>query len=465
MNESTTTTTSLERRLRLLEFQSDLEADPASEPNRSRRQAENVHLAQEALQMIGGLLDQADRGLSEVENNDLLGSALVRGCQELADAVGHLAEQLEEHQTDPERRALAEACLQDFNSGLLLDEEQQQQQCSSTSGSSSTQLLDQQQQQQELQNKDGAGALTQDDFVAALGAASELLRDVEVALRAIEQDEAEDLADAAIGVAHLFLLSCRQLHAQVTPQTLAESIEDAHHNDNTSYYRESPNIEILGEEDEPNTLRNRKTSNTSTASNQQTSSSSTRSKHLPQPERLRCMWPPVGPAVGQALQWTKKEMEKQHWLLTAALAITLWPVAVVTAVVGTPAVLADHCLQSVYQHFQNGPLVTAAEVAAAQIFQTSRLLLLTGKAVAKPTVRVAQRQIQRHGPAVQDWAVDKLTHPVDTVQETAKGLLWCTGQVVGLVQHQMQKWHENFDNEDEVVVFQSQPSVEELLSL
>lgn len=450
MNESTT---NLERRLRLLEFQSDLERDPASEPNRSRRQAENVHMAQQVLQMVGGLLDEADRGLAEVENNDLLGSALVRGCQELADAVGHLAEQLEEHQTDPERRALAEACLQDFHSGLLLDEEHQQ-----------TSLLDHhQQQQQELQSRNNAGALTQDDFVAALGAASELLRDVETALRAIEQDEAEDLADAAIGVAHLFLLSCRQLHSQVTPQSLAESLEDAHQlNDDNTYYRESPNIEILDEDsDERNASQRRKIS--SAASKQQTSSS--RSHRLPQPERLRCLWPPVGPAVGKALQWTKKEMEKQHWLLTAALAITLWPMAVVTAVVGTPAVLADHCLQKAYQHFQNGPLLTAAEVAAAQVFQTSRLMLLTGKAVAKPTVRVAQRQIQRHGPAVQGWAVDKLTHPVDAVQETAKGLLWCTRQVVGLVQHHIQNWQESGDNGDEVVVFESQPSVEELLSL
>jgi len=452
-----------ERRLRLLEFQTDLNADPTSETNLARRHENNFHAAQEIMGLLGGLLDEADRGLSHLEEDDaLLGSALFRGCQEFADAVGHLAGQLEEQQHQDaevlpaERQALAEACLQDFNDSLRLEQEQQQESRGTTA------------EQHSEGREDAVSVLTREDFTVALGAAAELLRDVESALRAIEKDEADDIADAALGVAHLFLLSCRQLHAQVTPRQLADHLSAAeeqqqHGGDysRTMRLRESPNIEILeDDEDNGNEKENANTeSKRKSAPSASQSSSSPRSK-LPQPERMRCLWPPVGPAVGKALHWSQKELEKKHWLLTAALGITLWPVAVATALVGTPAVLADHCLQQVYQHFQNGPLLTAAEVAAAQLYQTSRLMLLTGRAVAKPTARVAKRQLQRHGPAVQDWAVNKLTHPLETAQETAHGLLWCTEQVVGVVQQQIQQWQQQ--QSDPVLSSEGQPRVQQM---
>ena len=452
----------LEQRFRLLEFQTDLEADPTSNVPRNRRQRHAM--AEQVLKVVGDWLDQADRGIDHLlddsssndQDNGLLGSAIVRGCQELADAVGHVAEQLEEHSNDPERRrALAEACYEDFNSGLrLLEPEEEAQQ----------QLLTHSKDESDITAESALLATPEvvglDDFSTALKAAVELLRDVEVALRGMEKDEADDLADAALGVAHLFVLSCRQLHAQVTPQELVDCMEDF----NNNIARESPQIELLSEDNHdddrataPSSFRNN--------NNQQ------HSKKQKQPERLRCIWPPVGPAVGQALQWTKHELEQQHWLLSVALALTLWPAAVITAVIGTPAVLADHCLQTAYQHFQNTPLLTAAEVAAAQVYQTSRLALLTGRAVARPTWRVAHRQWQRHGATVQDWAHHKLTHPVDTVQETVGGVLWCTGQLVEMVQqHVLPKFHEVCHPEEDsdsesVVAFDRQPRLEEMLSL
>lgn len=451
----------MERRFRLLEFQTDLDADPTSAVHRRQRH----DVAEHVLHVVGDWLDQADRGLSHLEEDNssrgggdggLLGSAIVRGCQELADAVGHVAEQLEEHAKNPEhQRALAEACCEDFNLGLRLLEKTEEDQ------------NEQQQQQLLPHNVDDGDVVARtapevglDDFSKALSTAAELLRDVEVALRGMEKDEADDLADAALGVAHLFVLSCRQLHAKVTPQELVDCMED--YNDNNNIVRESPHIELLSDDENQH--------------DDSVSASSRNNKHQyskkqKQPERLRCLWPPIGPAVGQALHWTKDELEQQHWLLSVALALTLWPAAVVTAVVGTPAVLADHCLQTVYQHFQNTPLLTAAEVAAAQVYQTSRLALLTGRAVARPTWRVARRQWQRHGTTVQDWARHKLTHPVDTVQETVGGVLWCTGQLVGMVQQHIlpklgEVCHPDEDSDSEsVVAFERQPRLEEMLSL
>ena len=458
-----------------------------------RRQAQNLDLAEQVWHAVSEWLDRADRGLSEVENqNGMLGSAIVRGCQELADAVGHVAEHLldeqqqqqqlcgttttnlEEHQ----RRALAEAYWMDYNQGLRLLEEEQhephqpqplllcrpsEKMVNTTPQVDSSAVSPAPSSSVDMATTALVVSPPKNELGAALGATAELLRDVEVALRAVEQDEADDLADAAIGVAHLFLLSCRQLlHSQFTPQKLVACMEEQQYC--SDHVRESPQIELLHDDDDNEDHR-------AAPSSGNPRSSRGYKYHSKQPERLRCLWPPLGPAVERALHWTKQELEHQHWLLCVALGVTLWPVAVATACVGAPALLADHGLQTVYQHFQTAPLLTAAEVAAAQVYQTSRLAWLTGRAVARPTLRVAQRQCQRHGPAVQEWAVRKWTHPVDTVQEMVGGLLWCTGQLVGMVrQHVVPKFgdeHRDEDSDDEVVVkFENQcTSLEEILSL
>ena len=59
-----------------------------------------------------------------------------------------------------------------------------------------------------------------DDMMHAIQAAAGLLRDVEATLRAIEQDEADEIADVALTVAHLFLASLQSVHASLTPRRL-----------------------------------------------------------------------------------------------------------------------------------------------------------------------------------------------------------------------------------------------------
>ena len=94
---------------------SDLEEDRLV-----RQEEENT--AEQALQAIQSLLDTADTTLADLEQNDKLGTAITRGCKDLADAIGNLANELDQ-QSDEERRALANACLQDASSDLLLQDE------------------------------------------------------------------------------------------------------------------------------------------------------------------------------------------------------------------------------------------------------------------------------------------------------------------------------------------------------
>jgi hypothetical protein len=364
-----------------------------------------LEFAQHLLTQIGGLLHTADRELQTLENENLLGKALLRACHELAGAVGHLAQQLEQ-QTDRQRRELADSCLLDFQNssrGLQLQQ----------SGHAENDQLS-------APSVDTDEKLTHDDFMSAIQATAELLRDVEDALRAVEHDEAEEIADVALATAHLFVASLQNVHSRMTPDDLME-VEGCERTKTIRTLQEHPNIEMLPD------------------SEQETSPSK---ESQFQAERMRCLWPPLGPAVKNALQWSKETFWKQNLILTAALGIILWPVAVFTAVVGAPAVFVDNCLQNVYNTFQDGPAIQTAEVALAQAVNITKLTLLTGKAVAKPTLRVMRRQVQRHGPAVVDWAVNRIAHPVDTAVESAKGVWWCSERLINIVQEQIQRHQE-----------------------
>jgi hypothetical protein len=117
-------------------------------------------------------------------------------------------------------------------------------------------------------------------------------------------------------------------------------------------------------------------------------------------------------------------------LLAVALTLVLWPTAVATALTGAPLLVMDHVAQDLYRNCQDGPLVVTLETAAAQAYHTGRLAWVSGKLVTRQSWRVAQRQLQRHGglPGVAQQcagvAVDRLTHPVATLQGIWSGLCW-----------------------------------------
>ncbi|CAB9527946.1 expressed unknown protein [Seminavis robusta] len=352
---------------------------------------------------IGGLLDNADNALEDLHSNnpDLLGSAIVRTCQELADAVGHVAQELEQ-QSDGDRRALANACLQDTAAAVAIREEQ----------IPNNQLM--------------AHDLTANDIVSALDGVSYLLRDVEVGLRGIEKDEADEIADVALTLARLFVASLQSCHSSVVQQEEERQEERRR--------IEAERFELLEEDDTTNPAREEKTQESKTKKKQRM-------------DRLRVLWPPLGPAVASACNWGKDEAI-QRPILAVALGMTLWPAAVMTAFFGAPLVIADTVIQHGYNTFQDGPIVSNVEKSAAQLIQAGKLSLLCTKLVTRQSLRVVHRQLERQGgvvPVAQNllgMAVDRALHPVETVSAVWDGVQWA----VGMVQHHVLN-HNNQDGE------------------
>eukprot|EP00522_Entomoneis_paludosa_P015931 CAMPEP_0172459070 /NCGR_PEP_ID=MMETSP1065-20121228/30841_1 /TAXON_ID=265537 /ORGANISM="Amphiprora paludosa, Strain CCMP125" /LENGTH=120 /DNA_ID=CAMNT_0013213625 /DNA_START=189 /DNA_END=551 /DNA_ORIENTATION=- len=103
-------------------------------------------------------------------------------------------------------------------------------------------------------------------------------------------------------------------------------------------------------------------------------------------------------------------------------------------------VIADGFLQDFYNHFEDAPLVEGLERGAAHLYQTARLALLSGKLVSRQTVFVVKRQVERHGGVGQiaqncaDLAIDRVTHPIETVQMACGGIAWGWGQIQRAVQ-------------------------------
>jgi hypothetical protein len=398
---------------------------PSSDLETERHlQQQQENAAQEFLHMLGSILEQADDALDDLEQHqDRLGHAMVRKCQELADGVGQLASQLESH-TEEDRNRIAQACLEDVNDLRL-----QIQQDGNTGGTESSSLsLIQQQNDDQLAN------LKQEDFVDALAGATSLLRDVEGAFREIGEKEADEIADAALTLARLFLATLQSLHSTMDPSDLvAAANQNANGNrsiDGTTTSSMSQ-IELLDDNGDPIAPD----TNTTTTSSRSRSSSAKQRKE----KRIRVLWPPLGPAVASAMEWGQTTAQQQP-LLAVALGLTLWPVAIVTTVVGGSLVVCDHYLQDMYGHFQQGPILVQMERGASQMLQASKLTLLCTKLVAKQTLKIVSRQVERHGGVgeifgqIGNLAVDRALHPIETVSMAWNGLAGGFGAVQKTVQ-------------------------------
>lgn len=374
----------------------------------------NENAAEMVLLQMGNMIRQADETLDGLERDDVLGSAIYRGCQDLADAVGNLARNVD-GQSPSERIALARACVEDAEQSLLLHEEMK--------------ATAQTPQQQELLMRaspqiEQYAQLSENQMMDAINVAVSLLREIECALRSIQMEEAEEVADVALTVARLFIVSLQSVHESLVPEDLvprsqSRSLEPAR------------NIEMLDE---------------SGQATQETVPESEKQKKRRRIERLRVLWPPMGPAVSSALQWGKEEAVKQP-ILAVAVGIALWPAAVVGAFVGVPVVLADGFVQDIYNHFEDAPIIQGVERSAAQVFHTGRLYLVCGKIVGRQVVRVSSRQIERHGGVGQiaqnmgHLAVDRILHPVESIGMAWNGVGWIVGNV--------RETFERLRNEDE----------------
>ncbi|GKY99927.1 hypothetical protein MPSEU_000946300 [Mayamaea pseudoterrestris] len=378
--------------------------------------------AQMALDQVGKLLNLADASLSDIFDQGMLGTAIVRGCKDLADGIGTLADQID-HQSQEERRSLAQACIQDAQASLLLMDADDDQR----SNAPEHDTVSRQSSSDELAN------LSEDQVMGAIQAAATLLRDVEVTLRAIDRDEAEEIADVALTVARIFVASLQSVHATLTPdRLLGNGDNDFVREENTT--RSGPRIDILDSDNEDEAMTSSPRSPPPPRSSPDAAKASARN------DRLRVLWPPLGPKVASTLEWSK-EAATQTPLLAVALGLTLWPWAVVTAAVATPVVLLDNFVQEVYGNFQNGPVLLGVERTAAQIYQTSRLSFLCSKLMVRQTLRVATRQVNRHGGVgkmakhVKDFALNRIVHPVETASMAWDGIAWGAETMAGAWKH------------------------------
>lgn len=394
-------------------LQSDLEMA-------AQRQDRQRDAAQFALDRLGELLNQADVSLTKLENDPLaLGSAIVRGCQDLADAVGHLATQIDQ-QSDDERRALAQACIDDAQQSLLFQEDEG---VAPLSASDQSHLV-------ELSSN-----LSEDQVASAIQAAGSLLRDVESTLRAIDRHDADEIADVALTVAHLFVMSLQSVHETLAPEDLTEPSATTALGAVRTGPQSTTTIEILDDSDggdgEGDDAFSSVHGSASRTTNPRDSKSTSRQRRR-RMDRLRVLWPPLGPHVSGALGWGK-EAASQKPLLAVALGMTLWPVAVLTTVIGGPVVLADRLLQDLYQNFSDGPVIEGLELSAAQLYHTGRLSLLCGRLLGRQTLRVVNRQVERHGGVgkiahdLGGMAVDRVSHPIETVSMAWGGISWGVG--------------------------------------
>ena len=313
------------------------------------------------------------------------------------------------------------------------------------------------------------------EILHALSGVSCLLRDVESSIRDIGRSEAEELADVGLTLVRLFLMSLQNFHETLTPEHVVEAAAAAAASSSTTrsqmeqeyYYddvgggsmysyppvppsatktRSSVVIEELlsADSDDDDDVENEVNDNNNTSTNY-TSNNRWRGgrtkKSRKKKKKVRCLWPPLGPQVSKMMDWTKEEVIGKHPILAVALGLTLWPVAVTTAIVGTSAVVVDNAVQDLYNHFSDGPVVRNLEQGAAQLYQTGRLGYVTGKLVTRQTVRVVSRQIERHGgigPVLDDvksYVVDRIVHPIETAGMLWDGLNVCVGFVSETVGH------------------------------
>jgi hypothetical protein len=354
-------------------------------------------MIEEGLNTIGDALKEASQLLDNLENDKMLAPALKRFASDLADTVGHVARDLNRNGSDENRRAWARAMLVDAQSQLQLE---------SSYGDQDTRSNHPDDQLVHVQFQDHSAAkslsgLSENELITAMDAAQSILFDIEDSLRNISEHDAEEIADVGLTVAKMFLWSLQSIHSQVSPNLLKGNVN--HH---------SLEIEVLDEND----------SIAKTAVHEKNSYQ----------QRIRCLWPPIGPAVGSLASWTVDEAFKRP-ILSIALAMTLWPSALIGAFIGAPILAADWCIQSGYEKLKDTSLVEAAEISASNLLQVGRFYFLCSKLMIKQSVRVGKRQIERRGGIEQvardlgDWTLDRVLHPVSTAGMIWNGAKWCAG--------------------------------------
>lgn len=432
-----------------------------------------VAMSRQMWEITGHWIHTLQNEIEELENDGILGHAIIRGCQEMADTIAHITTELRQHQQQQQQQQYGDdgttgsnIISQTVPSHLDRDDDINSKNNQLFEHSVNSLLL-----QIEGLNTDIDVSVSDHDRSSAVydivdfpidydittndeseGIANidplppviDLLNDIEHALRSIDADEANDLADAAITVGHLLVAALQQLHSQLPVSSTIMNPTHRRGIQQQQQLEESPNIIRLNDDDE-----DENDTATATATELTDRRNTTTPKTGPAvppykpytPKRVRCIWPPLQPVAENILQYTQQEvLQKQPMYITAPIFLTCWPIIATSTVLVGGMVVTDMIAQQIYHHIQDHPIVVTSEVSMASVVQTMKLGYLTSKAVAKPTVRVLQKQIQRHAPQVQESIVYHIHHPIETIHSTIQNLDWCRQQVLHWVGHAIQEW-------------------------
>jgi len=377
---------------------------PKSDLEESTYNALTEETAEVALTNIGNALAQASNLLDDLEENGMLGTAIRRFASDLADSVGKVATDLN-HGDDTDSRKWARALLADAQAQLGLEESHQH------SDTSAEEIIQKASPAVEMTAAKAMSELSEDDLMNAMTVARTILLDVEDALRSISEDDAEEIADVGLTVAKMFLWGLQNVHGQVTPDMMTND---------TARSAASMDIEILDDEGEQSPSIGTENDSGGCSGQEQ--------------RRFRILWPPIGPAVGSAASWGK-DNALQNPILSIALAMTLWPAALIAAFIGGPIIAADFCLQKSYDAVKDKPVMEAAEVSAANVYQVGKFYFLVSKLMVKQSIRVGKRQIKRRGGLQQvardvgDWTVDRALHPIESGKMLWNSTKWTCGKL------------------------------------
>jgi hypothetical protein len=402
---------------------SDLEASQTTIENPAD-DGENASI-EEALTHIGSALTQVSQLLDELENNGMLGSAIRRFAADLADSVGNVARDLDHGEDRDTKRMWARAFLRDAEDQLLLENE--------LNVKSSIIMSDHDNDDDDAGNQMiAAGGMTaaraisqisENDLVEAMDATRTILLDVEDALRNISEDDAEEIAEVGLAVAKIFLWGLQSMHSQIAPNLLKHG--EVNTQFSTGVGVTSVDIEILNDDDDGDN-----------ETHDNFSDKTQREQCLTKEQkRLRILWPPIGDAVVSVASWGK-DRAVENPILSIALAMTLWPAALIGAFIGGPIVAADWCLQKSYNALRDQSVVEAAEVSAANLYQVGKFYFLLSKLMLKQSVRVGKRQIRRRGGIEQvardfgDWTIHRAMHPVESAGMLWNSAKWSVGKLV-----------------------------------
>ncbi|CAJ1958990.1 unnamed protein product [Cylindrotheca closterium] len=381
---------------------------------------EPKNLTEELVDNLGTGLEQVEKLLQNLEDNpDLLGPAILRKCDEFADGVGQVVNELERH-TGEQRLLLADACQQDCAVMAVSDP--------------------------------NTVAISQNDWVDALSGAAILLKDVQSAFRDVGADDAEEIADVTLVVARMFLMSLQSFHSSIDEQISSHSarIEEISENE-----RGVGELSAADKDDEFAQEEDSSTNRIGSDETSQPTSAKSRGAKSKSQKRVRVLWPPLGPHVAGACNWGKEEATKKP-ILAVALGIVLFPTAVATTLVGGGILLADNAIQGAYNHFQETSVIETVEVGASHLYHSSRLLLVAAKFTGRQTLRVVGRQVDRHGGVGKiaqnsvGFVVDRALHPIETAGMAWDGLTWGFGVASDSIQLVMEQKRDQRVMEQEV---------------